>query len=232
MRVWQMGLIASVAVLTVGAFVLRQTMLVPATNPDKPNVPSVDEQRGLELVNLARKMFDDELADYPSARFKDVHAVHYLFGLSGRTYENGTFTHEQRSDVDSYALCGSVNAKNGVGGYIGWTPFAVDSNGLHIVAPTVPNEIAIVASLCSGHGDAAEAAIRQIDAGKTIIAATRRFQVSLDPLNPAEDDPKTIRMIQDDGDLEDKLKTNWFPVIPHHWDWAKDYSKEIAWRQQ
>lgn len=50
-------------------------------------------------VRSARSAFDEQLLDFPSARFKDVTG-------------NG------------YVLCGQVNAKNRVGAYIGWTPFA------------------------------------------------------------------------------------------------------------
>jgi len=83
--------------------------------------------------------------------------------------------------------------------------------------------------LCEGRGDAAEQAVRQLKAGETIISVGRRYQQNLDPLNPPEDDPKIARIVQDDQNLEGKLKTNWFATIPHHWDWARDYAKEMSW---
>lgn len=50
-------------------------------------------------IDSARRALDDQLLDFRSARFRDVTG-------------NG------------YVLCGKVNAKNRVGAYIGWMPFA------------------------------------------------------------------------------------------------------------
>lgn len=52
------------------------------------------------LFATARRLLDQQLLDYPSARFRDVHA-------------NGPLA------------CGFVNAKNRLGAYSGWQRFAV-----------------------------------------------------------------------------------------------------------
>lgn len=58
---------------------------------------------------VARRLLDDQLLDYRSARFKDVH---------------GSTTH----------ICGSVNARNRLTAYVGWQSFVVtlgDDPGLY-----------------------------------------------------------------------------------------------------
>jgi len=61
-----------------------------------------------ELVTKARVEFENRLADYPSARFRDVTA-HYT-DYSGDRH---------------FYLCGFVNSKNPFGGYAGWKPFVI-----------------------------------------------------------------------------------------------------------
>ena len=51
------------------------------------------------LLTDARRAFNESLFDYPSARFRDVRG-------------------------NQAVLCGNVNAKNQLGGYVGWRPFA------------------------------------------------------------------------------------------------------------
>ena len=54
---------------------------------------------GVEVKSIQRAL-DAELLDFPSARFRDVHMT------------------QDRVDV-----CGWVNSKNRMGGYVGWTQF-------------------------------------------------------------------------------------------------------------
>lgn len=54
------------------------------------------------LVAQAKRLLDDRLVDYPSARFRDV-----------------------RIAADAKYLCGAVNSKTQMGGYGGWHRFFV-----------------------------------------------------------------------------------------------------------
>lgn len=68
-----------------------------------------------QLVEV-RKTFDRELLDYTSARFRDV---------SG----------------DGYVICGSVNAKNRMGAFIGWREFvSVHRDGSASLRVNTPGE--------------------------------------------------------------------------------------------
>lgn len=56
------------------------------------------------LFSRARAALDEKLLDYPSARFRDVHA-------------------------DAARVCGWVNGKNRLGAYTGWKSFGVFGSG-------------------------------------------------------------------------------------------------------
>lgn len=75
------------------------------------------------------------MRDPESARFRDVRA--------GR-------------DDKSIFVCGLVNAKNGIGGYTGFTPFIgmMLSNGRFAVISIASGEAETMAviNICSGHG--------------------------------------------------------------------------------
>lgn len=189
---------------------------------------SIDERRALQLAYAAHALFDDKLADYPSARFKNVHATHYYLGIQNFEVQQ----HKRRTtELSSYVLCGLLNVKNAFGAYIGWLPFAVDNGDVHVAFPTAINETYIVASLCTGRGDGAEMALRSIEASKTIVQVALRFSPSyLDPTqpNPPAVDQQVTRESQEEGDAQQQLKDNSFPILPHSDDLKTDYSKEIA----
>jgi len=66
--------------------------------------PAAGKQGGAPeaLIHQAQRLLDDRLADYPSARFRDV-----------------------RMTKDGKYLCGAVNSKTPMGGYGGWHRFFV-----------------------------------------------------------------------------------------------------------
>lgn len=84
-------------VMAAAAALLVQT--VPAGEP-------VGQPTSAQFEN-ARRLLDERLLDFPSARFRDVRA-------------------------DQGRICGFVNAKNAMGAYTGWKPFGVmgSSGGL------------------------------------------------------------------------------------------------------
>ena len=75
-------------------------------------------------MNALRKRIVDQLTDPESARFKD---------------EFLSLSDDESSTVKS--LCGFVNAKNQMGGYVGFKAFYVNTEGLSAIAsreiPTV-----------------------------------------------------------------------------------------------
>jgi hypothetical protein len=72
---------------------------------------SAAERRAAQLsAARARFTLNQELTDYPSARFQFVRAV-------------------QLPNQRPY-FCGEINAKNRVGGYTGFRPFVVDDQGV------------------------------------------------------------------------------------------------------
>jgi hypothetical protein len=71
----------------------------------------------------ARRALDDQLIDYPSARFQDVHAriVKSVYADDEGQSDKVPWTHR---GGDVLVLCGQINSRNRMGGYIGWTGFA------------------------------------------------------------------------------------------------------------
>jgi hypothetical protein len=65
------------------------------------------------------------MIDYPSARFQDVHAriVRSVYPSDEGQSDKLAWTHRGGPVL---VLCGEVNAKNRMGGYTGWTPFAFE----------------------------------------------------------------------------------------------------------
>lgn len=80
----------------------------------------------------ARAAFDEALADYPSARFRNVHArlVHSVYADDEGHSNKVPWTH--RGGV-VLVICGEVNAKNHFGGYTGWTAFSFEPTQTDIV---------------------------------------------------------------------------------------------------
>lgn len=81
-------------------------------------------------ANAVRGQFDREMLDYPSARFRDVRAIHAPLG-------------------ELVVFCGLVNGKNRAGAYSGWKEFAATGAD----APSVdvrPRDDIMVDALCSG----------------------------------------------------------------------------------
>ena len=63
------------------------------------------------LIEMALQQVRDSMKDPSSAQFEDVQAVAYQ---------------------DGKVVCGSVNAKNSYGGYVGFTPFVAVASGADI----------------------------------------------------------------------------------------------------
>jgi hypothetical protein len=72
----------------------------PVLGPDDGSIQIV------EIAQKAPPLFEKQLRDYPSARFRDV-TGHYV------DYDGDRY----------FYLCGYVNSKNAFGAYEGWTPF-------------------------------------------------------------------------------------------------------------
>jgi hypothetical protein len=204
------------------------------SGPASPVKPvNVDHLRATQLAHSAHDLLDSKLEDYPSARFKDVHAIHYYLGARGFEVEDNK--HKRRTtEINSYALCGLVNSKNAFGAYAGWMPFAVYEGAVHIDYGTDANETYEVASICTGRGDGAERALRSIIASKQIIAAIQYFhppviEVSGVTRNYSKtDEAQLARESQSAHDAQERLKQNNFPMLPHISDTKTDYSKEIS----
>lgn len=92
----------------------------PAEGPQK--LPSDAQFRA------ARNALDAKLLDYPSARFRDVHADHFR-------------------------ICGMVNARNSLGAYTGWKQFGVLGSGQTGSIAYFDDRPADLADLCANHTD-------------------------------------------------------------------------------
>lgn len=87
--------------LAVAALGIAQDASTPRTSP--------------ETLSAIRAILDHALADYPSARFREVRVV---------TRPSNTFVH--------LAVCGSYNARTRGGGYGGWTRFAILNDRMEV----------------------------------------------------------------------------------------------------
>jgi hypothetical protein len=85
----------------------------------------------VEAQNV-RPMLDRRLRDLPSTRFQAVFA-------SITTLKDPNFG----TDYAAYAICGQINTKNAMGGYIGWQEFAVVRDNGPVGTPTVYLEYAL-----------------------------------------------------------------------------------------
>lgn len=88
---------------------------------------AADRAKALAAAAKARKVFDAELRDYPSARFRDVTADKAPIG-------GGIW------------FCGYVNARNAFGAYQGWRRFSASPENLLIETPD--EGFSVVAVVC------------------------------------------------------------------------------------
>lgn len=84
-----------IAALTLAAALSGQDPAPPANTPP-------------ETISAIRRVLDDGLVDYPSARFRDVRLL----------------TRPSNQHV-TLAVCGSYNSRTRDGGYSGWTRFVL-----------------------------------------------------------------------------------------------------------
>jgi hypothetical protein len=66
------------------------------------------------VAQQTAELLDHEVRDLPSTRFADV----YAYVVQVKDSKFGT-------KQQGYIICGRLNTKNGFGGYMGWTRFAV-----------------------------------------------------------------------------------------------------------
>ncbi len=74
---------------------------------------NVDVYLAQRLASKAAPIFDATLNDYPTARFKNVRAMYQGHWRTGKR---------------TYYICGWINARNRMGGYIGWQGFLIADN--------------------------------------------------------------------------------------------------------
>ena len=90
-----------------------------ATNHTKPIAPADSAFTGKEYAAAAegfRSALDETLKDCPSARFRSV-----------------LISSSEKQGSRHYLVCGLVNSKNSLGGYVGWTPFTIIGGTAEIV---------------------------------------------------------------------------------------------------
>jgi hypothetical protein len=72
-----------------------------------------------------RARFNTELIDYPSARFRDVHVA------------RNPVAEAERGQPGTGYLCGFVNSKNRMGGYVGWKKFMAGAGSVWLEGDSV-----------------------------------------------------------------------------------------------
>lgn len=75
-----------------------------ATHANIKHPVNAEPQVDFGVAAAVRKILDEKLLDYPSSRFRSV----YLDNIPGKRL-----------------LCGEINTKNRLGGYVGWSHFKV-----------------------------------------------------------------------------------------------------------
>lgn len=102
------------ALIVAGALAVSAIASQPAAAP-KHSAQATDTAARVESL---KRGLDEHLADYPSARFRDVKMS------------------------DDGAVCGFVNSKNRVGGYAGWAQFyAIPMAGRSAVVMVADNAV-------------------------------------------------------------------------------------------
>lgn len=86
-----------------------------------------------------RRSLDAKLVDYPSARFRDVYV------------SRNPAAEAERGGAGPGYLCGYVNSKNAMGGYVGWKRFMASADSVWIEGDSVA---AIVLDAACGPGSA------------------------------------------------------------------------------
>lgn len=113
------GSFASIMVLGGSSVSIAQTASAPVTSPTDLH------RRAVAAIPAVQAGFDSQLTDYPSARFRNVQArlVRSIYSSDEGQSNRVPWTH--RGNV-VLILCGEINAKNRMGGYIGWERFAFE----------------------------------------------------------------------------------------------------------
>ena len=100
----------------------------------RPSVSSAAElhRRALAAVPAVRKGLDNQLNDYPSARFRGVQArlVRSVYADDEGQSDRVPWLHRGGLVL---VFCGEINARNRMGGYGGWQPFAFQPAQVDIV---------------------------------------------------------------------------------------------------
>lgn len=99
-----------------GVFIAGPALAAP---PTSQAFTAEQRAQSARLIEVARTAFDQELLDYPSARFRDVRPIF--------KYPNA------RGPI----LCGFVNSRNRMGGYVGWQRFSVILDRVSIDDPVL-----------------------------------------------------------------------------------------------
>lgn len=109
----------------------------------QPSIPPEKNAQADQFASTARETLDNDLADYPSARFRNVRA---------------TYSPRIEGGKDRLTFCGELNAKNHMGGYTGWASFALlPEDGSLTIANAAPisefvpdiTNASVVARFCS-----------------------------------------------------------------------------------
>ena len=97
--------------------IIAALLLMQAVTPG--HVRNVERE-----VPAIRQHLDAQLIDYPTARFRDV-----------RVTANPE-AEAERGVVGGY-LCGFVNSKNRMGGYVGWQRFMASGAGVYVEGDSI-----------------------------------------------------------------------------------------------
>ncbi|UVO49159.1 hypothetical protein M0208_00975 [Sphingomonas sp. SUN019] len=124
MHTFVRALVAAVTVLPVAS-------LAQSGGP-QTTTPGVLEKRVRAALPEARDELDTVLADYSSARFRNVQArlVRSVFASDDGQSNKVPWLH--RGGV-VLVFCGEVNAKNRMGGFTGWEKFALQPKQVDVV---------------------------------------------------------------------------------------------------
>lgn len=99
--------------MIVAAFILLQTV-------SPTQVANVERS-----APLVREQLDAQLVDYPSARFRDVFVT------------ANTIAEAESGKPGQGYLCGFVNSKNRMGGYVGWKRFMAFEDTVQIEGDSI-----------------------------------------------------------------------------------------------
>ena len=107
--------------LTLKAIVLTATITLAAcVNPNTVEL-STKPVRSQAVINQAKSLFAERMRDPEATRFKQ---------------EFSAF----QTNTGDYIVCGTANAKNAMGGYVGYKQFYIRFSGNTVKALNVPSE--------------------------------------------------------------------------------------------